>query len=165
LVKYCAKSIDICDAAHCRVVSYGLFWRHVTGRAQNFHGARHRAFCLDQPRQPEVGQVRFTFLIEQYVSRLDVAMEDAVFMRVMDGSSDLRDKLRRLPDRHRLALDHFVKLAALDKLHAEVALAITLAHFMDWNDTGMLQASGRFRFEAKALQVGFARPLTKANDF
>ena len=36
---------------------------------------------------------------------------------------------------------------------------------MDWNDTWMFQASGRFRFEAKALQVGFARPLTKANDF
>ena len=29
----------------------------------------------------------------------------------------------------------------------------------------MLQASCRFRFEAKALQVRLTRPLAKANDF
>jgi hypothetical protein len=56
-------------------------------------------------------------------------------------------------------------MSAFDKLHAEVALTITLANFMDWNDTGMLQVSRRFRFEAKTFQVRFAGPLTKANDF
>src|SRR6266513_544 len=109
--------------------------------------------------------MRFTFLIQQNVSRLDVPMKNAVFMRVMNGASDLRDQFHRLPDRHRLPLGYFVKLAAFYKLHAEVALAIALANFMDWNDTGMLQASCRFRFEAKAFQVRFARPLTKADDF
>jgi hypothetical protein len=56
-------------------------------------------------------------------------------------------------------------LSAFDELHAEVAGAITLAHFVDGNDTGMLQASRCFRFEAKALHVGLARPLTKTDDF
>src|SRR5204863_6665385 len=106
-----------------------------------------------------------TFLIEQYVSRLDVSMEDAVFMRVMDGSSDVRDQFHRLPDRHRRLFNYFVKLATFDELHAEVALAIALSNFMDRNDTGMLQTSCRFRFEPKAFQVGFARPLTQVNDF
>jgi hypothetical protein len=86
-------------------------------------------------------------------------------MRVMNGASNLRDQFHRLADRHRRLFNYFVKLTAFYKLHAEVTLAITLANFVDWNDTGMLQASCCFRFEAEAFQVGFARPLTKANDF
>ncbi len=64
-----------------------------------------------------------------------------------------------------VAPNHFVKLTAFDELHAEVARAIALADFVDWNDTGMLQTGCGFGFKAKALQVRFARPLTKANDF
>jgi hypothetical protein len=54
--------------------------------------------------------------------------------------------------------------AAFDKLHAEIARAITLAHFLDRNDGGMIQAGGSFRFPTEALHVRFARPLTEAND-
>src|SRR6201981_1956952 len=102
--------------------------------------------------------MRFAFCIEQNVSRFDVAMKNAVFMRVINGASDLRHQFHRVPDRHGLPLGYFVKLTAFYKLHAEVTLAITLANFMDWNDTGMLQASRCFRFEAQAIQVRFARP-------
>src|SRR6266513_1327652 len=109
--------------------------------------------------------MRLAFCIEQNVSRFDVPLLNTVFMRVMNGASDLRDEFHRAPDRHRRLFNYFVKLTAFYKLHAEVTLAITLANSMDWHDTGMLQASCRFRFEPKALQVGFARPLTKANDF
>src|SRR6059058_477685 len=77
-------------------------------------------------------------------------MKDAVLVRVVHSACDLGDQFRPLPDRHRRAPDHFVELSAFDKLHAEVALAITLANFMDWNDTGMLQVSCRFRLEAEA---------------
>ena len=64
-----------------------------------------------------------------------------------------------------VAPDYFVKLAAFDELHAEVAGAIALADFVDRNDTGMLQTGCGFCFQAKAFQMRFARPLTKANDF
>ena len=113
---------------------------------------------FDQSRKTEIGQMRFAFCIEQNVPRLDVAMKNAVFMRVMNSARDFRDQFRRLPDRHRLALDYFVKLTAFDKLHAEVARAIALADFVDGNDTGMLQAGRCFGFEAKAFQVRFAWP-------
>ena len=82
--------------------------------------------------------MRFAFCIEQDVSRLDVTMENSVFMRVVNSACDLRDQFHRLPDRHRLALGDFVELSAFDELHAEIARAITLADFVDWNDTGML---------------------------
>jgi hypothetical protein len=94
----------------------------------------------------------------------DVAMKDAALVRVVHGAHYLGDQFCRLPDRHRRLFNYFVKLAAFDKLHAEVARAVALAYFMDWNDTGMLQASRSFGFKAKALQVCFGRPLTKANN-
>ena len=88
-----------------------------------------------------------------------------MFMRVMHSARDLRDEFHRAPDRHRLAPDHFVELSAFDEFHAEVARAITLTYFVDWNDARMLQLGGGFGFQAKAFQVRFARPLTEAMTF
>ena len=59
---------------------------------------------------------------------------------------------------HRLALDHFVKLAAFDELHAEVAGAIALADFVNGNDAWMFETGGGFRFPAKALQSALCSP-------
>src|SRR6266481_107475 len=86
-----------------------------------------------------------------------------LFMRVMHSPSHLRDEFRRLSDRHRRAPDYFVKLTAFDESHAEVAGAIAFAHFVNRNDVRMIQVGGGFRFPAKALQVSFARPMTKAD--
>jgi hypothetical protein len=36
------------------------------------------------------------------------------------------------------ALGDFIKLAAFNEFHAEIAGAVTLADFVDWNDTRML---------------------------
>src|SRR5262245_59070997 len=108
--------------------------------------------------------MRFAFRIEQNVSRFDVTVQNAVFMRVMNSARYPGDEFRRLPNRHRRSPNDFVKLAAFDEFHAEVAGAITLAHFVDRNDTGMLQSRRGFGFEPKAPKVHFARPLTKPDD-
>src|SRR5207245_10922001 len=104
--------------------------------------------------------MRFALYIEQNVSRLNVSMQDAVFVCVVHGPRYLRNEFRRLSDRHRRAPDYFIKLTAFDKLHAEVARAIALADFVDRNDTRMLQMGGSLCFKSKTLQVRFARPLT-----
>src|SRR6266508_4612118 len=100
LVKYCAEPIDICGAADSRVVSHCLLWRHVTWRAQNFQRARHRALRFDKSRKTEVGEMRFALLVQQNVSRLDVAMQNPVLMRVVNGACHFGDEFSRLPDRH-----------------------------------------------------------------
>jgi hypothetical protein len=51
------------------------------------------------------------------------------------------------------------------KLHAEITGTIALADLVDGNDTRMIQTGSSLSFTTKALHVGFARPLTKANDF
>src|SRR6266545_7095130 len=109
--------------------------------------------------------MRFAVCIEQNVSRFNVAMQNTVFVRVMNRSGYLCDQFRCLPDRHRRLSDYFIKLAAFDELHAEIAGAITLAHLVNRHDAWMIEASCGFRFPAEALQVRFGRPLTKTNDF
>ena len=74
-----------------RVISDRLFWRHVTGRAKHFHRAGDSALCLDQPCQTKIREMRFALCIEQDVSRFDVAMQNAVLMRVMNGARHLGD--------------------------------------------------------------------------
>ena len=105
--------------------------------------------------------MRFALCIKQNVSRFDVAMENAVFMRVMHGACHLCDEFHRLPDGHRRVFNHFVKLAAFDELHAEVTLAIALAHLVDWDDAWMIKARSGFCFQTKALEVRFAWPTAQ----
>ena len=108
--------------------------------------------------------MRFTVFIEQDVPWLDVAMQNAVLMRVVHGARYFCNQLHRLPDRHRLTSHYFVKLAAFDEVHAEVALTIALADLVNRNDARMFEAGCGFRFPAKALQcVSVAqgpRPMT-----
>ena len=109
--------------------------------------------------------MRLAIFVEQDVSRLDVSVQDAVFMGVMHGARNLGDEFHRLPDRHRLLFDYFVKLAAFDKLHAEIALAAPLAYLVDGNDVWMIKARSGFGFQTKALEVGLCCPLTETNEF
>jgi hypothetical protein len=92
-------------------------------------------------------------------------VQNAVLVRVMHSARYFRNEFHRLPDRHRLAPDHFVKLAAFDQLHAEVALAIALAYLVNGNNGWMFQVSSGFRFPAKTLQVRIGGPGAKADYF
>ena len=60
--------------------------------------------------------------------------------------------------------DYFVKLAALDQLHAEVAVAIALADFVDRDDAWMFKTGGGFGFATKTLYCAsvaqWPKPIT-----
>ena len=72
----------------------GLFRRHVTRRSQHVHRVSDSAFCFQQPGQSEIGEMRFAFGIEENVARLNVAVQDAVFMRVVNRARQFRDEFR-----------------------------------------------------------------------
>src|SRR5207248_11054904 len=138
LIEHRAKAVYIRRARELGVVSYCLFWGHVTGRSQYFHRARDSALRLDQASQPEVREMRFAVCVEQDVSRFDVAMQNAALVSVVNCARDFGNQFHGAPDRHWFVPYHFIELAAFDKFHAEVAGAIALADFVDWNDAGML---------------------------
>ncbi len=83
LVKDCAKSINIRCACELRFVTGGLLGRHVTWSAKYLQRARDSTLYFHQPRQPEIGQMRFAFCVEQNIARLNVTMQDTVLMGMM----------------------------------------------------------------------------------
>src|ERR1051326_8851933 len=90
-------------------------------------------------------------------------MEDAVLVCVVHNARYLSDEFHRVTDRHRLAASYLIKLAAFNELHAEVAGAIALAHFVDGNNPRVIEACGSFRFASKTLQVRFCGPMAQTN--
>src|ERR1044071_8386752 len=103
------------------------------------------------------------FLIKQNVTWLDVAMQNAVIMCVVHGACYFGDEFYRVPDWHWLALDYFIELAAFDEFHAEVARAVALTYFVNWDNRGMLKTGDRFGFPTKAFHVRFGGPRAKAD--
>src|SRR6266536_65494 len=103
--------------------------------------------------------MRFAFCIDENVARLDVAVQDAVFVRMMNRARQFGDAFRRSASRNGLALGHFIESSAIDELHAEVAGTLALAHFVNGNDARMVQAGGRLGFLMETPQVGFGGPL------
>jgi hypothetical protein len=61
--------------------------------------------------------------------------------------------------------DYFVKLTAVDELHAEVALAMALADFVDGNNAWMFEVGGGFGLAAESFQVPFGCPRTQSEHF
>jgi hypothetical protein len=138
LVKHCAESVDIRGATDARVISHRLFRRHVAGRAQNFHCARDATLCFDQPCQSEIGEMRFAFCVQQNVSGFDIAMQDAVLMRIVHRPRQFGDQFSCVTDRHRFALRDGIELAALHQTHAEVTGAVALSDFVNRDDIRMI---------------------------
>src|SRR5437870_4748205 len=138
LVKHCTKPVNVCRGCESCVVAGSLFRRHVAWRPQNFLRARDGALCLDQPRESEVGKMRFTFLIKQNVTRLDVALQDTALMRIVDRACHFSTEFRCATDPHRLSPGHFFKLTALDKVHAEVAVTVATPDFVNWDNAWMV---------------------------
>jgi hypothetical protein len=58
-----------------------------------------------------------------------------------------------------------VKLAALDKSHAEVAGAVALAYLINGYNPRMFETRGSFGLPAKSLQVRFGGPRAQADHF
>jgi hypothetical protein len=70
------------------------------------------AFCFNQSRETEIGQMQFTVCVEQNVSQFDVTMKDSVLVRIVDSARHFGDYLRGLPHRHWRTAYHFIKLSA-----------------------------------------------------
>src|SRR5215470_1067510 len=108
--------------------------------------------------------MRFAIDIDENVAGLNVAVQDAVFMRIVNRTRQFRDEFRCVASRDRRALCHFIELSAVDELHAEVARTLAFAHVVNGNDAWMIQVGGRLGLPTKALYMRLCRPFAKTND-
>jgi hypothetical protein len=118
---------------------------------------------LEALGEAEVGNVRLAGVVEEDVRWLQIAVQHAVAMGVIDGVGDRRHHGRGgagIPGQLRESLG---EAAAFDQLHRVVRLPRFGADFVDGNDVSVIEPGGVLGFGAKALEVGGRGQFAGAN--
>jgi hypothetical protein len=147
-----------------------LLRRHVLQRArqradadQRGAGDAGRAIAARQPfRQSEVEQLRDT-AAQHHVSRLQIAMHQAVRVRVRERFGDLHGDRDRFIRRQRAAHHAIGQRLALEVFHDEVIEIAVAPDVVDAADIGMLEMRHRLRFTLESL-ARFRRHARAADD-
>jgi hypothetical protein len=99
--------------------------------------------------------VRPALLVQEDVSGLEVAVEDAATVRVMHGpghgGDEARDGVRGGPVGH--ASVQRRERPPLDELHGEVVLSLVLADLVNGDDVRVVELGGRLRLAAKSVHL------------
>ncbi len=135
------------------VLPVHLLGRGVLDRAHENSGLGHgRGFHV---HDPEVHHLDLAFVIDQNVRGLNVAMNQAVPVGIIQPLTKLRNDLELAGQRHgRPAGNRFLEALALDELHGDERLARGLAEIelVNGDDIGMFQAAARARLFGETLQ-------------
>ena len=108
--------------------------------------------AAERPGDPEVGDERAAVAGEQDVLGLDVAVDDAVPVGVVERAGDLTGDPERVVDRElALAPEPVAERLALDERHGEPELAAGLTGVENGQDVGMLEPGGELDLALEAL--------------
>ena len=123
-----------------------LFGRKVCNRADD-HALRGDARPVGLDRQPEIAEPRRTVGRHPDVGRLEVAVNDPAFVRVLERERDLLADSQRVGDREPMIvgpLDRIGDRSARHQLRDDVGLAVLVADVEHRDDVGMI-AEARHR--------------------
>jgi len=129
---------------------------HRAGGGQRFaHRRRHReigvavetAVGLGEPEIQELGPRRR----EHDVAGFDVAVDDTLAMRLLEGIGDLDPVPQGILQRHRPLAQPLAEGLAVDELHDEIIHAVLVADVVQRTDIRMRQAGYRLRLALHAL--------------
>jgi hypothetical protein len=81
---------------------------------------------------------------QKHIGRLEIAMDNAAFVRRLYRPGENRDKLRRLISALRSGADSLLQVPPSDEFHREIGVAIMVTHFEYLNQIGMLQSGDAF---------------------
>ena len=151
-----AKPVDVGSDRHRPLVTRRLFGRHVAGRAEDRTRLRQLTVGLDPLGQAEVGHVRLTPRVEQHVGRFQVAVEDAALVGMVDGPRYLSQSPGRLPRRVHHPVEPPIEASAVEQSHAEVMVALMLAHLVDRHDVRVVEVGHGLGLDAEPVDIGRA---------
>ena len=159
-----ADGPDVGLRVDLRAVADRLLRRHETRRTEEKSGRRDVGPELGAHlREAEVEDLEATFVRDEEVVRLDVAMNDPLVVRGREHVEELLTDLEHVGQRKRAALPDAPRLEelALEQLHHEIGVALVRRVVVeDADDTRMIDLVRRVAFLQEATaRVGVAREL------
>lgn len=139
------------------------FGGQILGRAGQDRGAGEAAFPVLKAGEAEVGNVGLPLRVEEQVGGLQVAVQDSMLVRAMDGPGDLGQQAGRGLGIGQEARPVLVQIAAGTQLHAVEMASVLFAHLVDGDDMGVVEAGDGFGFFAETGYVQFAGPFAVEN--
>ena len=152
-------AIDIGGGADPAGFAGSLFGRHETGRSQDLAGYGEAEIATGTFGQAEIGDPWPVLLVDQDIRRLQVAVQDALLVGVINRLGDDLGVTRRPLRWHRTIAHDIRQVPSLNQLHGEIVLPVLFAGFMDGDDIGMVEIGRRLGFTPEAQDLLFAGEL------
>ena len=131
-----------------------LLRRHVVRRADD--GSCHRPLLLGigDARNAEIGELDLPAVRQHHVGGLDVSMDDALLMRVVQRLQQLRDDANRFVERRALTgVENLLELAPAHELHHDVGEVVLLTEVVGRHDVRMGHAGRGMCLAQEPLRV------------
>ena len=161
-----AKGENVGATVSLGTAAGGLFRGHVAWRAHDLTGdGEFHLLAVFAFGNAEVSNFDLTGLIEENVTGFDVAMDDAVFVGVVQGFGSLADEFKGFTRRNRAAGDTVSQRFAFDEIHREEILAVLCSEIVDRNDIRVLQFGGGLCFFEEPFDVFATRGRATLENF
>jgi hypothetical protein len=89
---------------------------------------------------------------DKNVGRLDIAVDDSLSVRSIQGIRDFAAQLQHLLRRYRFAGNPFLQRLPVKALHRDKRLSVVLADFINRANVGMVQGGSGLRLAVEAPQ-------------
>jgi hypothetical protein len=100
-----AKTIHVAVPPHFTALSAGLLRRHKVRRPEHLASDGNAGVTIEAFGQAKIRDARFIVSVHQDVRRLEIAVQDALAMRVVNGFGDELDVTRGSGGRQRPGAD------------------------------------------------------------
>src|ERR1700733_15148747 len=101
--------------------------------------------------QAEVENLGLIAICYKNVCRLDVAVNDALGVRTVEGVGDLDAEIEKFVQLHRLSVDRALQGLAFEQLHRDEVAATLFADLINGANARMVEGGGGPRLALKTL--------------